>query len=568
INSNLDNVESSLGVLNNWNVSQDASLALKANISDTYTRTYIDGSLAAKQDIITDGTFLKESSIGDGLFWVDGQLDVSVEGGGGSTTLEALTDTSVAGRSSGDFLYYNNDTSTWDNISSIDISTIYENAVDHFIQGVGNLIEVSIGNSIPDGSTLIWMADGEYWGVGSVPTDFYSQTYVDGSLNAKAGLTDLPTDFYSQAYVDGSLGTLQGVNTSQDASIVILRNKDIDIDASIGLINTNLDNIETSLGVINGWNVSQDASIDELRNKDISQDASIVLKADKTYVDANFVPNASIGDGLVWNAGQLDVSVAGGAQDPSIGDLYSIKENKTDVDSSLADVYTFIGDIPQDASIPNLYSVKADKTEIPTDFYSQAYVDGSLGTLQGVNTAQDASIVILRNKDIDIDASIVALRTTNNNQDTSIGILNNWNVSQDASLVLKANSADVYSKTYIDGSLNAKQNTIPAGTYVKEASLGDGLEWNAGMLDVSIESITSMAELTDVSLVGLADKDTLVYNSASAVWENEFTIDISDLLPSYSLAYIDGSFAQRDTSIEDIYNTKQDIITDGTYVKE
>nr|HPI82528.1 hypothetical protein [Candidatus Paceibacterota bacterium] len=110
---------------------------------------------------------------------------------------------------------------------------------------------------------------------------------------------------------------------------------------------------------------------------------------------------------------------------------------------------------------------------------------------------QDASIVILRNKDIDIDASIVALRTTNNNQDTSIGILNNWNVSQDASI----------------GLINTDITNI-------ESSLGVLNNWNVSQ-DASIvlkaNLNTSIVEVSTAYTVLSSDNNKVIEADASLV---------------------------------------------------
>ena len=82
----------------------------------------------------------------------------------------------------------------------------------------------------------------------------------------------------------------------------------------------------------------------------------------------NYVKEASLGEGLVWVNGLLDVSVEGGSssQDASITDLYNYT---LDLSTRLDNF-----DPSQDASISDLYSKKADKAEI----YSKSYIDGSL----------------------------------------------------------------------------------------------------------------------------------------------------------------------------------------------
>ncbi|MFO7819522.1 MAG: hypothetical protein R6V17_04715, partial [Halanaerobacter sp.] len=62
-----------------------------------------------------------------------------------------------------------------------------------------------IDGSLAERDTSIeWLNDNKA-DSSEIPTDFYSQAYVDGSLNNKADNSEIPTDFYSQSYVDGSL---------------------------------------------------------------------------------------------------------------------------------------------------------------------------------------------------------------------------------------------------------------------------------------------------------------------------------------------------------------------------
>lgn len=80
LNSKLNKTlfDTSIASLTNWNISQDASLLLKADKTEIYSKTYIDGSLNAKQPL---GNYVKEASLGTSFIWNAGILDVSVEGG-------------------------------------------------------------------------------------------------------------------------------------------------------------------------------------------------------------------------------------------------------------------------------------------------------------------------------------------------------------------------------------------------------------------------------------------------------------------------------------------------------
>ena len=84
-----------------------------------------------------------------------------------------------------------------------------------------------------------------------------------------------------------------------------------------------------------------------------------------------------------------------------------------------------------------------------------------------------------------------------------------------------------YSRTYIDGSINAVYASISA----TNASVNLALEAYS----------TNLSELDDVSIVSLTDKQGILYDSSDAVWKNTDTIDIDDYI--YSKAQIDASFA-------------------------
>jgi len=94
----IDNLYDFTLVLQNSIATNDASIVI---INDY--QIIQDNSIAAKQDIIPDGTFLKESSLGTDFEWSAGYLDVSVSS---VTTLEALTDTSISNIQSNDILQY------------------------------------------------------------------------------------------------------------------------------------------------------------------------------------------------------------------------------------------------------------------------------------------------------------------------------------------------------------------------------------------------------------------------------------------------------------------------------
>ena len=214
----------------------------------------------------------------------------------------------------------------------------------------------------------------------------------------------------------------------------------------------------------------------------------------------NYVKEASLGTSFIWNAGILDVSVEGGpsSQDTSIGELFVYVEDLS--------TYTYSHTHAQDSSIEDLYNYTLDLST----------------RLDNFDPSQDASIVDLYS--------------------------------------IKADKTEIYSKSYIDGSLNAKQ---PLGNYIKEASLGTSFIWNAGILDVSVEGGSSSQDASIGELfVYVEDLSTYTYSHTHS---QDASID--DL---YSVkadkSYVDGSLNTKvnqalfDTSVASLtgWNLSQD----------
>jgi hypothetical protein len=262
-----------------------------------------------------------------------------------------------------------------------------------------------------------------------------------------------------------------------------------------------------------------------------------------------YIKEASLGNDFVWNNGVLDVSGGSGGSggtDASVSELYDFYEDLSTYahtqDASIADLYSEIENIPQDASISDLYSKKADKTEI----YSKTYIDGSLnakqpaGTYLGPNDAftsaynesGDAKIfnsITLPNlsaRSINASEGIQLIETANEiyiGVNSTIartfqlsGLASETYVQQ--SLYPYATNASIGSagfakQNYVDASLNAKQDLIPEGTYLKEASLGTGLVWNGGQLDVSVEGGSGAQDASIGELfIYVEDLSTLVHD--------------------------------------------------------
>ena len=222
-------------------------------------------------------------------------------------------------------------------------------------------------------------------------------------------------------------------------------------------------------------------------------------------------------DRMYRDNGVLDVSII--STDASVQDLYNYVEDLSAYtyshthaqDASIAELYNEIENLPQDASITDLYNYTLDLSTRLDNF--DPAQDASIGELfvyvEDLSTytyshthAQDSSIDDLYSVKADKSYVDGSLNTKVNQAlfDTSIASLTGWNLSQDASIVdlysVKADKTEIYSKSYIDGSLNAKQ---PLGNYVKEASLGEGLVWVNGLLDVSVEGGSSSQDASIIS---------------------------------------------------------------------
>lgn len=231
----------------------------------------------------------------------------------------------------------------------------------------------------------------------------------------------------------------------------------------------------TTKPYVDGSLGSRDASIEVLFEKDTQLDASL-----NQLYNSNVTVDASL-DQLYVKDIQIDASITAlkaynSTQDVSI--LASINSNSIQ-DSSIASLKSY--NSIQDASIlanKNLNAVQ----------------DVSITALKTYSGVQDVSISALKVYNGVQDVSIARVLSDNLIQDTSIAALKTYNGIQDTSIALKAD------KTYIDGSLNLKWNL--STLLVKEASLGTGLVWNSGHLDVSVAGGGGSSDVTKAYVDG------------------------------------------------------------------
>jgi hypothetical protein len=232
----IKNIDISLNILNNWNISQDASFSAIRNkdISQDASIVNIDSSLSVLNNwnISQDASFStirnKDISQDASIF----NLDVSIDT---LNNWNISQDASIR-------LLRNKDISQDASIVNIDSS-------------------LDILNN---------------WNV----SQDASMINIDASLDTLNNLILSLAD--SIISIDASLDVLNSWNLSQDISISEIRNKNLSQDVSIF-------NIDISLNLLNIWDINQDISILFLDNWNLSQDASIVFLNDwNVSQDASF----------------------------------------------------------------------------------------------------------------------------------------------------------------------------------------------------------------------------------------------------------------------------------------
>jgi hypothetical protein len=419
-----------------------------------------------------------------------------------------------------------------------------------------------------------------------------SQDYVDRADNLRLKEASLGPQFYwedgslfiadvsgetsevTKLYVDGSLA-------ERDASIVALRLVNNAQDASIGILNVAITNLETSVAYLDIYTQDLSTKIGSTSNW-------------KPYVDGSLA-----------------------AMDVSITVLFN--ENDT-LDSSIVALRSV--NAAQDASIAVLRAVNTAQDD------SIVRLDGSINYLWNWDLAKDASIVTLRSVNTSQDASIIVLRTVNTSQDASICLINtdityiqtslgvhngliNTNIANIDYLETSVAYLDVYVqdlstriapsedwKTYVDGSLSLRDASITllfkendtqdasivlinTGISNFETSLGtlnglintnitdiSNIETSLGTLnnrnvsqDASIVLIN--ADITNIE-TSLGTLNGLINTNISDITNIETSVayldvynqDLSTRIGSIDdwQEYVDGSLSARDLSINNLYS--------------
>ena len=237
--------------------------------------------------------YVKEASIGSGLFWVDGSLDVSIAST--ITELSDIPDVSVGGKTADQVL-------TWDGTywTADDVST------GTVINELSDIGDVSVGGKTTN-QVLTW--DGSYWSAEDVSTVGTGTTYsyVDGSLSARD--TSIAYIVADISILDNSIYQNTFNITFLDASTVQLGTSIAEVDASM------IQNAEAiaalDVSTINSLNDIQDVSVG---GTSLNQ----VLTWGGVYWGAEDVSSAGSGASYSYVDGSLsarDVSIAQNAYD-------------------------------------------------------------------------------------------------------------------------------------------------------------------------------------------------------------------------------------------------------------
>ena len=113
----------------------------------------------------------------------------------------------------------------------------------------------------------------------------------------------------------------------------------------------------------------------------------------------------------------------------------------------------------------------------------------------------------------------------------------------------------------------ATNASIATANFLEEVSLNvSKFKWVGGYLEPSIitSSVSTLASLTDVSIVSIANAQVIQYESSTSKWKNVNTVDIGTVFTTYT--YVDASL---NAKTDKTYSVKQDgsisLKTDFTY---
>jgi tetrahydromethanopterin S-methyltransferase subunit G len=300
-----------------------------------------------------------------------------------------------------------------------------------------------------------------------IPTDFYSQSYIDGSfadvdfeinsintflttytaqvdtrldtLDTSVNNIVIPTDFYSQSYIDGSFADvdfeINSINT-------FLTTYTAQVDTRLDTLDTSVNNIVIptdfySQSYIDGSFADVDSRLDTI-DTNVN---NIIIPTDfysQSYINTSLNLKANTTD--VYDTGTIDNKILTVQMSANAANNSATTANSK-ADSALNQLSGASNVGPRLNTLESSMNLKANLTDIPTDFYSQSYIDGSFA---------------------EVDSRLDTIDTNVNNIIIPTDFYSQSYI--DNSLNLKANISDIptdfYSTSYIDGSLNSKQDTL------------------------------------------------------------------------------------------------------------
>ena len=261
-------------------------------------------------------------------------------------------------------------------------------------------------------------------------------------------------------------------------------------------------------------------------------DGSIAaLNASVGLALTKFIPSASLGNDFEWNNGKLYVS-GQFMKCASFGtDFYWDASNYLEVSTGLF----FLSKL-KDVSLHSDYYENGKGRLLMFAPDISMWVDSSTQDPSEYQVLQWKTNTWVNRTPVDISGFFYLKWETDASFSNVYGYINSLNTA---------------SKSYVDGSL---------AYFVRSSSIGTGLTWNntTHQIDTSLDILTSLTALTDVSIVDPSHGQVLAYDASNSVWRNDIvdvsvfeSVDITDFF--YTKTQIDAqlkykSFTEVSTS--------------------
>ena len=422
IDTSLGITDVSLGTQFYWD---NGLLNVDASIPDGATRTYVDGSLALRDALI---------SINEGEINV---LDAAV--GGHETRLDII-DVSITGVDA---------SITWlfENVEPADKAYI-------------------------DGSLGLRDASLEKYGlvIDNIDSSIDALDTLTQNLETSVGALDTLTQTHTTEITDleTSVGALDTLTQNIETSVGALDTLTVNLDSSIGDLDTltqthttEISNLETSVGALDILTQNLEASI-----------ATIDTSVDIGPLEASVAALDILTQNIETSIGALDTLTVN--LDSSIGDLDTLTVN---LESSIGDLDTLTQ--THTTEITNL------ETSAGTLDTLTQNLDTSIGALDTLTQNLDTSIATLDTLTVNLESSVGALDTLTQNLDTSIGDLDTQIQINTADISCLDVSISTEFLSYDEANwVNGNVIYVPIDgdiqTYVDNASPGDTLVLASG----------------------------------------------------------------------------------------